>query len=261
VTWRRLALVVVAYALWAWPVEAQVTRCNSPAIATNNAFEDFVDLSIDASCGTLLGAYAYTNDTSGTIVVSSCTFNTTETLTELVTTTSGTTFRLAGFYYRKNPTSTTATLHCLWNAVAAASGRYYVRAFVLSVADVAGTTFGTPSCVVGASGTSKDPASVTTTDANGLFLTAIATDGGTTSITAAGSGHSIIGTMTSGSGINVAAGDRAGSSSGVTPGWTWTGTSEHSVCVVPINAMGGGGGGTPGCRQLTLVGVGGRCTE
>ena len=254
---KLLFSLILAPLLWAWPAQAQVARVGDPVVCANVAFGDTATCSIATGAGNLLEIHTATNDTVGLVTVD-CTHNTDATL-ELFN--EATNQRAQSYRYRLNPDAGTNNVVCTWSAPSPGANRYYAVVSIYSGADVAGTPFNCTNAATCAntqvSGTSIQTDAISTTTAGGLFSTFLVTReaGSVDLIVATGAGHSIVNppNTTSGSGIQWSLGVEAGSTSTVTPGFSWAGSEQNSISGIPINAAGAGAAAP---KALMTQGVG-----
>lgn len=145
--------------------------------------------------------------------------------------------RAIAVYRLLSPTQTTANVSASWSAFFAGANASWVQAIPYSGVDT-GTPTGTVSNTSNAASASITSGNVVTSTVDGVFLSLFVTRevAAVTGIAATGSGHALIGAVNSGFGMQSAIGERAGSIVNVTMGYSWTGSEENALIVVPINA-------------------------
>lgn len=227
------ALLCVGFAASA----QQVTR-GTPVAATNVGFGDTATASVNASGSDALVAFTPFNDNggAGTINSDGVVFNGSETFTRLCI--NDTQQRAGAVFILLNPTQTTANVVATWTVAGAGAGLLHLVVIPVNNVDSVSTQY----CNSAASGTSITSGNVTTSNADGLFLTAVTVRTIVSSLAVTGTGHSAIGTETDGDGIRWLIGEQDGSTSNQTPGYGWTTTSENAIAVVALNASSAAGG-------------------
>lgn len=209
---------------------AEFVRVGS--IAGNVAFEATATASIDTSGGTTLYAAIFWN---GTQTFSGATYDGAAMSLVAVEQDASITRRCA-IYKITTGLGATANIVATWSASAASANVLNVVGVVFS----GGTNTGTADTNLTTGGLSvSNNTAVSTSDANGKFLTVAIADGSITGSTpSGGSNHTNRAVVSSQfQQVNMIGSADGGSSQTLT--WSWTGTSEGSIAVAPLDASGG----------------------